>query len=187
MTDEAPDPPYTGPSRPYNGFRRHFVRAATAYGDRHPELRPRHVPASFKGCACCGQDKGQQWWHNEDYRMPLDSFVVCPWCHWTLHKRFRLPDVFAAWVDRVHDGWMPPPAPRGVKVADWRTLFATVPPDQWPGEHTMLPITDSLLDLLGRRYTGHLPDHLRVADGAPHHRRQWRTDPPLKFFHLRDA
>lgn len=164
----------------YNGFSGLDRTRATEVGDAHPNLRPRWVPRGWE-CAACGLDGDVLYWHNEDYRAPLDSLVVCPWCHWAIHRRYESQEFFLRWRNALQEGFRPQRTWRGVRWHHWRREYLLKDPDDWAGEWTGKPLMDGLLDLLPLTYSPEVPPALAIADGAPHHRCQWVTDPPLRF------
>jgi hypothetical protein len=166
----------------YNGFSQIDRHAATAHGDRFPAARPRHVPPGMT-CAVCCQEDGVLYWHAEDYRMPLDTIVVCPWCHWFIHNRYKHPGLWLRLLDHLADGCRPLPAERGTAWHDWRRRYRDTPAPIWPMTQTGGDTTGPLVQFLPLTYLPHVPPGLRIAEGSPHLPTsfQWRTDPPIHF------
>jgi len=165
----------------YNGFSYAERHSTSRFVDQHKDERPRFPPKGWR-CACCMQETGSIWWHAEDYRMPCDQFPVCPWCHWSLHARFKYPKHFTRWVEMVDSGWVPLPHQPGQKWHDFNRLYLQKTPDYWDGAwHGTSPPEHSLLHSLSLEYTPYVPPHLAVADGAPHHPYQWKSPSGLKM------
>lgn len=163
----------------YNGFSNIDRRDATYHGDRHAKgVRPRFPPKGSRCCLCYQTDaEGPIWWHNEDYRFPLDSFTICPWCHWMVHYRWKHPLVWARYVAYLNVGFAPPPAFRGVSWHDWRRTFRDVNPDDWPMRSLTRRREPGLLEALTDDVPNELPVALRV-DVSGHLPDQWSTGEP---------
>lgn len=73
-----------------------IIRAAEADGT---------IPTPIR-CSVCGQQPatGLQR-HSEDYRRPLDAHAICRGCHVRVHGRFRHPDRWRAFTERLGPGW----------------------------------------------------------------------------------
>lgn len=116
----------------YNGFSLKDRQDAAGWARSvAPPVRRRHPT----WCHACGNTEGQVYWHNEDYRTPLASLPLCPWCHWTLHDRLKSPEglaVFQAWRERLAEGWRPPYVSFGTRWPTWRATFKNCHPRDWP-------------------------------------------------------
>lgn len=156
----------------YNGFSLEDRGIAARWG-RSLGIKPRAVPAGW-GCVMCGQTEGLRYWHNEDYRTPLDAHVLCPWCHWALHARCKplQAHVWASWVDKLRAGYRPPRCPHGTRWPTWAARYLRTDPAAWNWSPPTQP------DLFGGGTpVGELTAFTQVVDAH----RDYRDRPPVEF------
>lgn len=89
----------------YNGFSPK-ERSASARLAR--KLRELHQPPPPDECSVCGRSAPVPLgWHGEDYRDPLGEYAVCWRCHHAIHIRFKRPQYWCAYIEKVPpDCWV---------------------------------------------------------------------------------
>lgn len=161
----------------YNGFSLSDRGRASGWGRRLEHVRPRRVPASHRTCCICGTSSGMIGWHSEDYRAPLDALVLCAWCHWALHARFKSYDhVWDSWLAKLAAGERPPVCRQGTRWPTFGARYVRTDPDAWDWSLPVHePIRPPLADLVHRHYVPDVPEALRISEGAPHLPGQWNS------------
>lgn len=161
----APSTDRTDPTKgAYNGFSLADRFAAGAWAKQHGlPARPE------RPCIVCGQTEGLLYWHQEDYRTPVDAFPMCAWCHWALHSRLKPSQraLWGRWLHALDSGRRPPPCPFGARWQTFAARYMRKPSIEWDWSDGHDRIRPTFALMLPAHATNRVQFPFRLIEGDP--------------------